>query len=61
MHLTGKVLNQYQPVLKMKVVTGRKRTCTVLSRNSFAYSYKFVVSRAALIENNRVDGSSVGI
>ena len=45
----------------MKVVTGRKRTGTVLSRNSFAYSYKFVVSRAALIENNRVDGSRVGI
>ena len=44
----------------MKSVAGRKRTCTVLSRNSFAYSYKIVISRAALIENNRVDGSSVG-
>ena len=28
----------------MKAVAGRKRTCTVLSRNSFAYSYKIVVS-----------------
>ena len=36
----------------MKVVAGRKRTDTVLSKNSFAYSYKVVVSRAALIENN---------
>ena len=45
----------------MKAGAGRKHTCTVLSRNSFAYSYKIVVSRAAPIENNRVDGSSVGI
>ena len=48
-----------KPVLKMKAVADRKRTCTVLSRNYFAYSYKIVVSRAALIENNRVDESSV--
>ena len=45
----------------MKAVAGRKRTCTVLSRNSFASSYKIVVSREALIETNRVDKSSVGI
>ena len=50
-----------KPVLKMRAVADRKRTCTVFSRNYFAYSYKIVVSRAALNENNRVDESIVGM
>ena len=46
-----------KPVLKMKAVADRKTHLYC----RLAYSYKIVVSRAALIENNRVDKLSAGI